>query len=149
MRHARGQVPNWVGEWVLPPAISLRWSQTGSLAERPLRRIVAPTTTSTKAVVPKSTSWVLTVGISTLLEVASTPSHVARSTASRLVSGQEYCLSQLMFEKTLRASTRTFGASPTAYFPTGENCGYEEHFGAHMLIFGLTFCVRSFPHRVS
>ena len=38
---------------------------------------------------------------------------------------------------------------PTAYFPTGENCGYEEHFNDHMLIFDLTFCVRSFPHRVS
>ena len=38
---------------------------------------------------------------------------------------------------------------PTAYFPTGENCGYEDHFSVHMLIFDLTFCVRSFPHRVS
>ena len=35
---------------------------------------------------------------------------------------------------------------PTAYFPTGDNCGYEEHFNAHMFIFDLTFCVRSFPH---
>lgn len=31
---------------------------------------------------------------------------------------------------------------PTAYFPTGDNCGYEEHFDAHMLVFDLTFCVR-------
>ena len=34
---------------------------------------------------------------------------------------------------------------PTAYFPTGENCGYEEHFNAHMFIFDLTFCVRWVP----
>ena len=38
---------------------------------------------------------------------------------------------------------------PTAYFPTGENCGYEEHFGVHVFISDLTFCVSSFPHRVS
>ena len=31
---------------------------------------------------------------------------------------------------------------PTAFFPTGDNCGYEEHFDAHRLIFDLTFCVR-------
>ena len=31
---------------------------------------------------------------------------------------------------------------PTAYFPTGSNCNYEQHFNAHMLIFDLTFCVR-------
>jgi len=29
---------------------------------------------------------------------------------------------------------------PTAYFPTGDNCDYEEHFDAHMLVFDLTFC---------
>jgi len=34
--------------------------------------------------------------------------------------------------------------TPTAYFPTGDNCGYEEHFDAHMFIFDLTFCVRWF-----
>lgn len=32
--------------------------------------------------------------------------------------------------------------TPTAYFPTGGNCGYEQHFDAHMLVFDLTFCVR-------
>ena len=31
---------------------------------------------------------------------------------------------------------------PTAYFPTEDNCGYEEHFDAHMFVFDLTFCVR-------
>jgi len=31
---------------------------------------------------------------------------------------------------------------PTAYFPTGDNCEYEEHFDAHMMVFDLTFCVR-------
>lgn len=31
---------------------------------------------------------------------------------------------------------------PTAYFPTGDNCEYEKHFDAHMLVFDLTFCVR-------
>ena len=31
---------------------------------------------------------------------------------------------------------------PTAFFPTGDNCGYEEYFNAHMLVFDLTFCVR-------
>lgn len=31
---------------------------------------------------------------------------------------------------------------PTAYFPTGDNCEYEEHFDAHMVVFDLTFCVR-------
>jgi len=29
---------------------------------------------------------------------------------------------------------------PTAYFPTGDNCGYVQHFNAHMLVFDLTFC---------
>jgi hypothetical protein len=29
---------------------------------------------------------------------------------------------------------------PTAYFPTKDNCGYEEHFDAHMFVFDLTFC---------
>jgi len=33
-----------------------------------------------------------------------------------------------------------FWGTPTAYFPTGDNCGYEEHFDAHMLVFDLTFC---------
>jgi hypothetical protein len=34
---------------------------------------------------------------------------------------------------------------PTAYFPTGDDCVYEEHFDAHMLVFDLTFCVRWSP----
>jgi len=34
---------------------------------------------------------------------------------------------------------------PTAHFPTGDDCSYEEYFDAHMFIFDLTFCVRSFP----
>lgn len=29
--------------------------------------------------------------------------------------------------------------TPTAYFPTGDNCNYEEHFDAHRIIFDLTF----------
>jgi len=33
-----------------------------------------------------------------------------------------------------------FWGIPTAYFPTGDNCNYEEHFNAHMIIFDLTFC---------
>ena len=42
-----------------------------------------------------------------------------------------------------------FWGTPTAYFPTGDNCGYEEHFDAHMFIFDLTFCVRRFPPRMN
>ena len=42
-----------------------------------------------------------------------------------------------------------FWGQPTTYFPTGDNCGYEEHFDAHMFIFDLTFCVRSFLHWAS
>jgi hypothetical protein len=33
---------------------------------------------------------------------------------------------------------------PAAYFPTGANCDYEEHFDAHRIVFDLTFCVRRF-----
>jgi len=33
-----------------------------------------------------------------------------------------------------------FWGTPTAYFPTGENCEYEAHFDAHMIIFDTTFC---------
>jgi hypothetical protein len=36
-------------------------------------------------------------------------------------------------------------AIPTAYFPTGDNCDYEEYFDAHKIIFDLTFCVRRVP----
>ena len=32
--------------------------------------------------------------------------------------------------------------TPTAYFPTGDNCDYEDHFDPHMVVFDLTFCVR-------
>ena len=32
--------------------------------------------------------------------------------------------------------------TPTAYFPTGDNCNYEDHFDPHMIVFDLTFCVR-------
>ena len=35
-----------------------------------------------------------------------------------------------------------FWGTPTAFFPTGDDCGYEEHFDAHMFVFDLTFCVR-------
>ena len=45
----------------------------------------------------------------------------------------------------LEAVNPEFWGTPTAYFPTGDNCGYEEHFDAHMFIFDLTFCVRWFP----
>jgi hypothetical protein len=33
-------------------------------------------------------------------------------------------------------------STPTAYFPTGDNCDYAGHFDAHKLVFDLTFCVR-------
>ena len=31
---------------------------------------------------------------------------------------------------------------PYAYFPMGENCDYDAHFGEEMFTFDLTFCVR-------
>jgi hypothetical protein len=37
--------------------------------------------------------------------------------------------------------------TPTAYFPTEDNCRYEEYFDAHRIIFDLTFCVRPFLPR--
>ena len=37
---------------------------------------------------------------------------------------------------------------PIAYFPTGGNCEYEEHFDAHRIVFDLTFCVRWFSSPV-
>jgi len=30
--------------------------------------------------------------------------------------------------------------TPTAYFPTGGNCNYKDHFDPHMVVFDLTFC---------
>ena len=86
---------------------------------------------------------VLMVRASTRVEVCPTPSRVAttRSTASRFGFGRR----SVTYPKRrlVQRQDRQSGA-PTANFPTGDSCGYEEHFDAYTFVFNLTFCARWF-----
>lgn len=76
--HARDQGPNRVSE-LFPNRLNR--SLTGTFVERPPRRTVTPTITTTKVVELKLASRVLTVNTSTQTEAECMLSHVAKNTA--------------------------------------------------------------------
>lgn len=98
----------------VPPSspLLLRWWLIGVLAERPHRRTVTPTSTSTRVVELGFAPRILTAKISTQSEADSTPSPVAKSMVSRFGSGPEKRLSHSTSDTIVRPSTRTLGVPP-------------------------------------